>query len=48
MEHIAFLEVDSTDDPGNSGYIIDETKEYEFTVNTDGTLYGLQLQKVQR
>ena len=33
-----FLEVDSTDDPGNSGYIIDETKEYEFTVNTDGTI----------
>ena len=33
-----FLEVDSTDDPGNSGYIIDETKEYEFTVNTEGTI----------
>lgn len=33
-----FLEVDSTDDPGNRGYIIDETKEYEFTVNTDGTI----------
>mgnify|MGYP000766514413 CR=1 FL=1 len=33
-----FLEVDSTDDPGNGGYIIDETKEYEFTVNTDGTI----------
>lgn len=33
-----FLEVDSTDDPGNSGYIIDETKEYEFTVNTNGTI----------
>lgn len=33
-----FLEVDSTDDPGNSGYIIDETKEYEFTVKTDGTI----------
>ena len=33
-----FLEVDSTDDPGNSGYIIDETKEYQFTVNTDGTI----------
>lgn len=33
-----FLEVDSTNDPGNRGYIIDETKEYEFTVNTDGTI----------
>ena len=33
-----FLEVDSTDDPGNSEYIIDETKEYEFTVNTEGTI----------
>lgn len=33
-----FLEVDSTDDPGNRGYIIDETKEYEFTVKTDGTI----------
>lgn len=33
-----FLEVDSTDDPGNSGYIIDETKEYKFTVNTEGTI----------
>lgn len=33
-----FLEVDSTDDPGNRGYIIDETKEYEFTVNTDGKI----------
>lgn len=33
-----FLEVDSTDDPGNRGYIIDETKEYEFTVNTEGTI----------
>ena len=33
-----FLEVDSTDDPGNSGYIIDETKEYGFTVDTKGTI----------